>query len=142
MHRSIAEERREGRALVSNFRVVPRRAESSMPLPGKSGANGTADVPSPLIVLAADLARGGEIDAPLESRGYRVQPVLTPEEAKGTLRESQPALLILTEAGSSGDGAWADLRSDLRGMGIPVLDIVEDGHDPDELIDRSTEACD
>jgi signal transduction histidine kinase len=113
-----------------------------MPLPGKSGANGTADVPFPLIVLAADLARGGDIVAPLEARGYRIQPVFTPEEASGILREARPALLILTEAGSSGGGAWADVRTDMRGMGIPVLDIVEDGRDPDDLIDHSGEACD
>ncbi len=113
-----------------------------MPWPGESGASVTADESSPRVVLATDRAREGEIVALLEARRYRVQPVGTPEEAAQALRETRPALLILSEPKASANGAWSELRNEVRTAGIPVLEVVEEGSDLDVLIARSGEVHD
>jgi signal transduction histidine kinase len=94
-----------------------------------------------VIVLAADRTREGEFVAPLEAQGYRISPVSTPEEAVRILRDARPALLIVADGTEvPAGGGWAEVRTAARGLGIPVLKIVEANHHLDDLLARSSDA--
>lgn len=114
-----------------------------MPLPEESGETRAVRGASPLVVLAADRARGGEVVAPLEAQGFRISPVDTPEEAARTLREARPALLIVADGAEvPARGEWAEVRAAARSLGIPVLNIVDANHHLDDLLARSGDADD
>jgi len=114
-----------------------------MPLPGESEGKRTAQGLSPLVVLVLGQELRRDVVAPLESQGYRVSPVETPEEAARIVRETRPSVLILADgdAASSG-GAWAETRNIARGLGIPVLDILDDQGSAEDLLSRSEDADD
>lgn len=94
-----------------------------------------------LAVLEADPAKYREIAAPLEARGYRVERYGATAELALALRSRRPVLLVLGAASSGAATAELDaVRAAAREMGIPVLDVVESGTDPDEVLQKHRDA--
>jgi signal transduction histidine kinase len=108
-----------------------------MPLPAESGTKEATRESLSGVLVADDPAHGGEIVALLEPRGYRVQRTGTLEQTSRAFRDSPPALLILSNSITSAKDDPAELRDNLRNAGIPVLEIVEEGADLDDLVARS-----
>src|SRR5688572_2060392 len=93
----------------------------------------------PLVALVGETSSEGDLVASIERGGFRVvREDEWPEEARVRhLQESRPALLMRTgAAGSSRDSPRDPIVEAARRLGIPLLEVIEDGSDPESLADR------
>lgn len=96
---------------------------------------------SKLIVLVGDDSLLDTLVALLENEGYRVGRGDGSSQASRLIPHDRPALVVRA-AGPTGSGS-SSLGSTAKGLsrlGVPLLDIVEDGADPELLVDRHSDA--
>ena len=112
---------------------------------GRKGENGIAPMqPKPqLIVLVGDDSLMSTLADLLEKEGYRVGRANGSSEASRLFQQDRPALVIRAAGptGSNGSSVGFVAKGASR-LGVPLLDIVEDGADPGLLVDRHGDADD
>jgi signal transduction histidine kinase len=109
------------------------------------GGHTVAHVSPHLMIYDTALGRSADLVAALEAKGYRVDRPVTVPEALQRLRQARPALLIWADgptATGAGRNGLSTLRMTSRELGIPMLDVIEDGDDPDVLADWHDDAQD
>lgn len=97
---------------------------------------------APLLLVFDDEGRDGQdvIDS-LSDHGYRTARVsLSPDGLAAFLRERPGVAILADRAGVSSNGA--SVRARAAELGIPVLAVVDDGFDSEELADRLSEVDD
>jgi signal transduction histidine kinase len=98
-----------------------------------------------LLILDVSNPGATAIAAPLESRGYRVVSVGSGGEALQALRRARPSLAVVAQGrgGSAGSGArQSEFLAAARAMGIPVLEVIEDGVELRARLERSEDIDD
>ena len=109
------------------------------------GGHTVAHVSPHLMIYDTALGRSADLVAALEAKGYRVYRPVTVHEALQGLRQARPALLIWADgptATAAGRNGLNALRMTSHELGIPMLDVIEDGDDPDVLADWHDDAQD
>ena len=109
------------------------------------GGHTVAHISPHLMIYDTALGRSADLVAALEAKGYRVYRPDTVHEALQGLRQARPALLIWADgptATAAGRNGLNALRMTSRELGIPMLDVIEDGDDPDVLADWHDDAQD
>jgi len=98
---------------------------------------------SHLIVLVGEEPLMGTLVSLLESESCRVVRANSSGEMGRKIQQDRPSLVILASGSPSSNGSsLAFLAKGASRLGIPVLDIVEDGADPAFLTDRHGDADD
>jgi signal transduction histidine kinase len=97
-----------------------------------------------LLVMEDIPTHSGEVVELLAARGYRMARVATSDEAVARLRQDRPALVVVIDHDDTAThaGPAAAVRAAAKGLGIPVLAVVEDLGDPGQLAARLTEVDD
>lgn len=105
--------------------------------------NGATEVSSDVIILNADTKKEAETAGILRRHGYTVSQVTTESEAHHLLRRGGIALLILAGDFLAREGNPLDrVRTAARRFGIPVLEVLDVGLDPNTLVARHGEVDD
>ena len=98
---------------------------------------------SQLIVLVGDDSLMGTLADLLEKEGYRVGRAKSSNEASRLISQDRPALVIRAAGPTGSNGSSVDfMAKGASRLGVPLLDIVEDGADPGLLVDRHGDADD
>jgi len=98
---------------------------------------------SQLIVLVGEDGLTETLVGPLETAAYRVRRANGPGEASRCIQQERPALVVRAEGPSGSNGlSFGFLAKGTSRLGVPLLDIVEDGLDHATLIDRHGDADD
>src|SRR4051794_18535797 len=96
-----------------------------------------------LIVLIGDDSVIGTLSDLLENEGYRVGRARSPSEASRLFPQDRPALMVRAAGPVRPNGPTVDfVAKGAARLGVPLLDIVEDGADPRLLVDRHGDADD
>ena len=96
-----------------------------------------------LIILIGDDSLMGTLSDLLEKEGYRVGRAKSPNEASRLFPQDRPALVVRAAGPIRSNGSSVDLvAKGASRLGVPLLDIVEDGADPGLLVDRHGDADD
>lgn len=100
-----------------------------MLLSPESGGQASLKTSPHLLVVAPDPIRTREVASLLEARGYRIDHENNLAAALALVRRQRPALTVWS-AHPDRANEFAELRSELRSSGIPILDVIEDGASP------------
>jgi len=111
----------------------------------KPGGHAAANVSAPLMIYDTIPRRADQLVAGLEARGYRLSRPSSTTKALEGLRQERPMLLIWADGANAtgvGHEDLISLRTTAHNLGIPMLDVIEDGDDPEVLADWHGDAED